>query len=351
MELRQLRYFVTLAEELHFGRAAAREHIVSSALSQQIQRLERELGVSLVERSTHHVRLTARGELFLVEVRRILSQIDCAVTSARTATACSSVVRVAIGDASLDSMPQVLRLFQHDHPRVEIHRIEAGVPEQLRMIVDGRLDVGFGRPSLAPADVASEVLRLDPVGVLVSETHPLACGTSAPVALLAGESLLLSDQSRAPEFNQFVTEMCRIAGFTPAVYRGTVQSMCAAAQLVAHGCCVVCMPHSCRLRWPNTRWVHLVDPVPLYPWSLLWRAGALTESVDALLACAREVSRKLGWIEPEGRCSERIELLTRSGESDEDMTVAPTLTEPKIKPTSIENGSPTTVNFAPSSRN
>jgi DNA-binding transcriptional LysR family regulator len=162
---------------------------------------------------------------------------------------------------------------------------------------------------LAPAGVASEVLRLDPVGVLVSETHPLACGTSAPVALLAGESLLLSDHSRAPEFNQFVTEMCRIAGFTPAVYRGTVQSMCAAAQLVAHGCCVVCVPRSCRLRWPNTRWVPLVDPVPRYPWSLLWRARTPTEPVDALLACARDISRKLGWIEPEGRSSARIESL------------------------------------------
>lgn len=327
MELRQLRYFATLAEELHFGRAAAREHIVQSAVSQQIQRLERELGVSLVDRSRHHVRLTATGEAFLVEVRRILSQIDCAVTSARATTARSSVVRVAIGDASLDSMPQVLRLVQHKHPRVEIHQVEAGVPEQLRMLVDGRLDVGFGRASLAPADVASEVLRLDPVGVLVAETHPLACRTSAPVALLAGESLLLADQSKVPEFNQFVTEMCRTAGFTPAVYRGTVQSMCAAAQLVAHGCCVVCVPRSCRLRWAGTRWVPLVNPVPRYPWSLLWRAGTPTDPVDALLACARDVSRKLGWIEPEGRGSEYIEVLSRSGESQEDRTVAAALTE------------------------
>jgi len=69
MELRQLRYFVTLAEELHFGHAAAREHIVQSALSQQLQRLERELGVQLLERSTHHVRLTPAGTAFLVEAR------------------------------------------------------------------------------------------------------------------------------------------------------------------------------------------------------------------------------------------------------------------------------------------
>ena len=85
MELRQLRYFVTLAEELHFGRAAEREHIVQSALSQQVQRLERELGVRLVERSTHHVALTAAGVVFLVEARQILAHADRAAAAARRA--------------------------------------------------------------------------------------------------------------------------------------------------------------------------------------------------------------------------------------------------------------------------
>ena len=85
MELRQLRYFVTLAEELHFGRAAEREHIVQSALSQQVQRLERELGVRLLERSTHHVALTAAGVVFLVEARQILAQVDRAARAARSA--------------------------------------------------------------------------------------------------------------------------------------------------------------------------------------------------------------------------------------------------------------------------
>ena len=85
MELRQLRYFVTLAEELHFGRAAAREHIVQSALSQQLQRLERELGVILLERTTHHVQLSAAGAVFLIDARQILAHVERAAVAAQRA--------------------------------------------------------------------------------------------------------------------------------------------------------------------------------------------------------------------------------------------------------------------------
>ena len=100
MELRQLRYFVTLAEELHFGHAATREHIVQSALSQQLQRLERELGVRLLERTTHHVRLTQAGAAFLVEARQILAQVDRAATVARDAVRATPSLRVGVVDAS-----------------------------------------------------------------------------------------------------------------------------------------------------------------------------------------------------------------------------------------------------------
>jgi DNA-binding transcriptional LysR family regulator len=89
MELRQLRYFVILAEELHFGRAAEREHIVQSALSQRVQRLERELGVRLLERSTHHVSLTAAGAVFPAEARQILAHTDWAGAIARSAASTS----------------------------------------------------------------------------------------------------------------------------------------------------------------------------------------------------------------------------------------------------------------------
>ncbi len=150
MELRQLRYFVTLAEELHFGRASAREHIVQSALSQQIQRLERELGVSLLERSTHHVALTAAGAAFLVQARRILAEVERAGDVARSAVRSAPALRVGIIDSGYDSMPQILHEAQARHPDLVIHQIEVGVPEQYQLLIDGRLDVGIGRAALAP---------------------------------------------------------------------------------------------------------------------------------------------------------------------------------------------------------
>ena len=295
MEFRQLRYFATLAEELHFGRAAAREHIVQSALSQQISRLERELGVRLVERSTHHVRLAPAGEVFLAEARQILGHLDRAKKAARSATASSSVLRVAVGDASLDTMPQVLQAVLVTRPNLEIHRIEASVPEQCRLLADGRLDVGFGRASRVPREVASEVLRLDRMGVLVAQRHPLTRLESVPVAHLAGESLLLAEDAQAPEFNEFVSEMCRSAGFTPVSYPGTVQSVRAAADLVVEGRCVVFVPSSVGAVSSGTRWIPLVDPVARYPWSLLWRADDRRAPVRAVRDCARTVSRERGW--------------------------------------------------------
>jgi DNA-binding transcriptional LysR family regulator len=258
MELRQLRYFVTLAEELHFGRAATREHIVQSASSQQLQRLERELGVLLLDRTTHHVELTPAGRALLVEARQILAQVERAALAAQRAASSAPSLRVGVVDASYDSMPQILRQVQQRFPELEVHQVEAGVPEQFRLLADGRLDVGIGRASLAPPEVASELFRLDPLGVLVPQAHPLAASPGVAVATLAAEPLLLAEEQRAPEFNQFVIELCRSVGFVPRLYRG---------------------------RWRR------------YPWSVLWRAGDRSEHVGALVASARTLSQELGWLE------------------------------------------------------
>lgn len=296
MELRQLHYFVTLAEELHFGRAAAREHIVQSALSQQIQRLERELGVRLLERSTHHVHLTPAGALFQVEARKILTQIDRAAAVARSASRAAPALRVGIIDASYDSMPQILHEVQARYPGLVIHQVETGVPEQYQQLADGRLDVGIGRATLAPPSIASRLFRHDPLGVLVPSDHPFAAMDAIPVAALAQEPLLLAEEARAPEFNQFTIEMCRAAGFTPTVYEGTVESIRAAADLVAQGHCLYCVPSSCIAALSTTIWRPLTQPASHYPWSVLWRATDDSDHVQAIVTCAQTMSRKLGWL-------------------------------------------------------
>jgi DNA-binding transcriptional LysR family regulator len=296
VELRQLRYFVTLAEELHFGRAAEREHIVQSALSQQVQRLERELGVRLLERSTHHVSLTAAGAVFLVEARQILAHADRAAGVARSAVGAAATLRVGIIDSSYDSMPQILHEVQARYPGLVIHQVEASVPGQYQRLIDGRLDVGVGRAALAPPQVASLLFRQDPLGVLVSAGHRFAGLEGVPVADLAEEPLLLAEEVRAPEFNQFTVEMCRSAGFTPTVYGGTVESIRAAADLVAQGRCLYCVPSSCIAALPGTTWRPLTEPASCYPWSVLWRAADDSGHVRAVVSCAQAMSKRLGWL-------------------------------------------------------
>jgi len=296
MELRQLRYFVTLAEELHFGRAAEREHIVQSALSQQLQRLERELGVRLLERSTHRVSLTAAGAVFLTEVRQILAHAGRAAAAARNAASATATLRVGIIDASYDSMPQILHEVQARYPGLVINQVEASVPEQYQQLLDGRLDVGVGRATLAPPQIASLLFRQDPLGVLVPAGHRFAELEGVPVADLAAEPLLLAEEAQAPEFNQFTVEMCRSAGFTPAVYAGTVESIRAAADLVDQGRCLYCVPASCIAALPGTTWRPLTDPASSYPWSVLWRTGNVSGHVRAVVSCARTMSQQLGWL-------------------------------------------------------
>jgi DNA-binding transcriptional LysR family regulator len=296
VELRQLRYFVTLAEELHFGRAAEREHIVQSALSQQVQRLERELGVRLLERSTHHVALTAAGAVFLVEARQILAQVDRAAGVARSAVGAAATLRVGIIDSSYDSMPQILNEVQARYPDLIIHQVEASVPGQYQQLIDGRLDVGVGRAALAPPQIESLLFRQDPLGVLVPTNHRFADLDGVSVAVLAEEPLLLAEEARAPEFNQFTVEMCRAAGFTPTVYGGTVESIRAAADLVAQGRCLCCVPSSCISALPGTIWRPLTGPASYYPWSVLWRAADRSGHVGAVVSCARAMSEQLGWL-------------------------------------------------------
>jgi DNA-binding transcriptional LysR family regulator len=113
-------------------------------LSQQLQRLERKLGILLLDRTTHHVQLTPAGSALLVEAWQILEHVNRAVAATQRAGSSTPVLRVGLVDPSYDSMPQILRQKQEQYPELEIHQVEAGAPEQVRQLASGRLNVGIG---------------------------------------------------------------------------------------------------------------------------------------------------------------------------------------------------------------
>jgi len=236
------------------------------------------------------------GAGFLVEARQILAHVDRAAAVARSAVGAAATLRVGIIDSSYDSMPQILHEVQARCPGLVIHQVEASVHAQYQRVIDGRLDVGVGRAALAPPQVASLLFRQDPLGVLVPAGHRFAGLEGVPVADLATEPLLLAEEVRAPEFNQFTVEMCRAAGFTPAVYGGTVESIRAAADLVAQGRCLYCVPSSCIAALPGTIWRPVTDPASYYPWSVLWRVADAADHVHAGVSCAQAMSKRLGWL-------------------------------------------------------
>jgi DNA-binding transcriptional LysR family regulator len=302
IELRQLRYFVTLAEELHFGRAAAREHIVPSALSAHVQRLERAVGVLLVDRTSRRVALTAAGARFLIEAREIVEHVDRAAVLAQGTALAAPTLRIGVLDEGYDAIRPVLRAVQAHHPELEIHQMLAGVPEQCRLLADGRLDIGVGRLPGAAPEIAAEMFRLDALGVLMRTGHAYAALTHVPVAALRSETLLLADEELAPEFNAFVAEVCRSAGFFPTLFPGSVQTWRAAADLVAQGRCVLCVPASTAApaSGPELTWRPLGPSVPRYPWSILWRAQHPSRYALELVRTARELSAELHWCEATG---------------------------------------------------
>jgi hypothetical protein len=189
--------------------------------------------------------------VFLVEARQILAHADRAAGVARSAVGAAETLRVGIIDSSYDSMPQILHEVQARYPGLVIHQVEASVPGQYQQLADGRLDVGIGRAALAPPHIPSLLFRQDPLGVLVPTSHRFAGLEGVPVAVLAEEPLLLAEEVQAPEFNQFTVEMCRGAGFTPTVYGGTVESIRAAADLVAPGTLPVLRALLLHLRAPR----------------------------------------------------------------------------------------------------
>lgn len=298
VELRHLRYFVAVAEELHFGRAAKRLHIVQPTLSAQIIRLEGELGVPLFYRTKRRVELTSAGEAFLPEARRTLEGSERAIREARRA-ASGETGRLTIGlvgSATYSVLTEVLLgVYRERFPDVTLAPREMNTVDQVEALHEGTIEVGFLRPpsGFDAKDLKLDVFIREPMVAVLPKDHRLATLKLVPLKALAGEPFVLPSREREPGFNEQVTRACQDAGFAPKVAQ-EVTEMQVGLSLTASGMGMVgLLPASIRnIKAAGITFKKLAKPVPEMDLYVAWRPETLSPAARAFLNVAAQVARR-----------------------------------------------------------
>lgn len=299
MELRHLRYFVAVAEELHFRVAAERLHIAQPALSQQIRALEDDLGVQLFDRSRRRVRLTPAGSEFLRGARATLEQAEQARRAAVRAQR-GEVGRLAlgfVGSAVHEVMPRLVRAFREVRPDVELELLALYTPKQAWALQEGQIDVGLLR--IPPLHDHLEVLPVarEPLLAVLPADHPLASEARIPLASLANEDFVFPPRRLSPAIHDRVISLCQEAGFSPRVVQesGESDSDSAAFQslagMVAAGLGVsltVNIPEN--LQNPGAVCRPVYEPEASWELVVAWRRDETSPIVRAFVALAERVA-------------------------------------------------------------
>lgn len=297
VELRQLRYFVTVAEELHFGRAAERLHIVQSAVSQQVRRLERDLGADLLDRSPRHVRLTPAGAAFLPAARAVLAAEEQAravvadFTASRAAT-----LRLGTSSGLGSHLDRVLDALATLAPDLAVDLVAAPAGDRLGRVAAGELDAAFlrGRPpeGAVPDGVAVVPLWPDPLVAVLPARHRLAAGADVALGELADLPLRLVPRRENPALVDLVLTACADAGFEPVPgggSGGSLQDTLAAIGAGGDRWTVVYASQAARLHAPRVAFLPFRGTRLALTTALAVPAGRPSAAVRLLLrACAPE---------------------------------------------------------------
>jgi DNA-binding transcriptional LysR family regulator len=225
MELRHLRYFSTVATELHFGRAAEKLHIAQPPLSKQIQDLETELGFELFNRTKRSISLTPAGQAFLVEVTQIFQQLGRAIDIGRK-TSRGELGQISIGfvgSATYNILPLMLQQFHDRYPHVQIELHELTTDRQLIWLREGRIDIGLIRPPIIGLDFASQIIFQESLVVALPSHHHLARLDTIELSSLATEPFILFPRPLAPGLYDPIIAICQAAGFSPQVVQECIQ--------------------------------------------------------------------------------------------------------------------------------
>lgn len=276
MELRHLRYFVAVAEDLSVTRAASRLNIAQPALSHQIKSLEEEVGTLLLHRLSRGVALTGPGVLFAEDARAILAAVEAAKTRARRAAAGElGLMRIGFtGSASFNPfVTGAIRDYRAAFPDVEIELAEEPTAVLLAGLKAGRLDVAFLRPLPGEVDgLWSRHLFDEPMVAAVPASHPVAAHDTVRLADLAGEAFIFYPRRNGRALYDAIMSACEAAGFTPRIAQDAPQ-LTSVVNLVATGIAIAVVPASMsRMATGEVRYVRILDPAPSAPMVLV-RSG------------------------------------------------------------------------------
>ena len=292
MELRHIKYFVTVAERQNFTRAAEALHVAQPAISQQIKALEEELGVSLLHRNKRSVKLTAAGHAFLSEGKEILAHAELSKQVARRA-ARGETGTLAIGHVCVSVcgfLPELIQSYRKRFPAVRVHLLELMPEQQLEAFARKKIDVGFTRPLAASnkMNFVQEPIYRDRLLLAVPEAHSLAKARQVRLENVAGEDFVMFKRSEAPEMVDQLTQFCAKAGFTPQVVSEplTIQTVLMA---VASGIGVALVPGCVRRsRQPGLAFLEVHPISPIIERVLARPKGELSPTVSAWLELVRE---------------------------------------------------------------
>jgi DNA-binding transcriptional LysR family regulator len=288
VELRQLRYFVAVAEELHFRRAAERLHMSQPPLSQAIRQLETSIGAELFSRNRRRVELTPAGAAFLEEARAILAATDSAAETARR-TARGEVGRLSIGfvgSAMYGRLPEVLRDFRAAYPDVDLRLRELTTPRQVEALTQRRIDLGVLRLGHADEALELQTLSRERVVVALPTGHPLARRRTLALSALAHEPFVLLSRRAAPGLRDAIALAIAAAGGSGHVVQ-EVSEMQTVIGLVAAGLGVSFVPDSVAAAGRHdVTFRELEGEAPTVELELAWRRGERSALLQAFLDAA-----------------------------------------------------------------
>jgi len=297
MESRQLRYFVTVARERNFTRAAEKLHIAQPPLSRQILALEEEFGVSLFDRSKRPLALTDAGRLLFEQSVHVLDRMDEMKTMLRRFVE-SERKHFAIGFVAstlYGYLPDVIRGYRAARPDVELTLLELTTMEQLTALKEGRIDVGFGRIKLDDSAIERVLLRNENLCVALPQSHRLAGGSDAvALADLASDTLVLYPKSPRPSYADQVLALYRERNLRPAIEH-EVRELQTALGLVAAGIGICLVPASVeRLRRDNVVYRPLNETGAVSPIIMSFRKGEKSTEIGLLIRLVKDLYRKVG---------------------------------------------------------